>query len=274
MLTLNTHSLIEENYSQKLEYFIQGIIQEKPDIIALQEVNQSINSNTINCCKLTNFYPCQSDVIIRNDNHVYNIVKKLHNYGIYYYWTWLPIKIGYSIYQEGMAILSLKPIVDIDVFLVSKINDYNNWKTRKILGVRVQGSSDWFYSVHLSWWNDLDEPFQSQWIKLNNHLKDREKVWIMGDFNNPSNVENEGYNMVSNSNWFDTYTIANEKDDGITVENLIDGWKEKLSKSTGMRIDQIWCNYEASIKSSKVIFNGRNRPIVSDHYGVLINTGN
>ena len=41
LLTLNTHSLQEEDYEQKLEWFIEGILQEKPDIIALQEVNQT-----------------------------------------------------------------------------------------------------------------------------------------------------------------------------------------------------------------------------------------
>ena len=44
LLTLNTHSLQEENYPQKLEQFVETICQEKPDIIALQEVNQSINA--------------------------------------------------------------------------------------------------------------------------------------------------------------------------------------------------------------------------------------
>ncbi len=44
LLTLNTHSLQEENYLQKLEQFVQTICQEKPDVVALQEVNQSVNA--------------------------------------------------------------------------------------------------------------------------------------------------------------------------------------------------------------------------------------
>ena len=38
LLTLNTHSLREENQEQKLEWFLEAVMAEKPDIIALQEV--------------------------------------------------------------------------------------------------------------------------------------------------------------------------------------------------------------------------------------------
>ena len=44
LLTLNTHSLIENNYKTKLKIFTDAILQEKPDIIALQEVNQTIKN--------------------------------------------------------------------------------------------------------------------------------------------------------------------------------------------------------------------------------------
>ena len=41
ILTLNTHTLQEENYQQKLNWFVEGILKEMPDIIAMQEVNQT-----------------------------------------------------------------------------------------------------------------------------------------------------------------------------------------------------------------------------------------
>lgn len=44
LLTLNTHSLLEENFEKKLEWFVEIILKEKPDIIALQEVNQSMDA--------------------------------------------------------------------------------------------------------------------------------------------------------------------------------------------------------------------------------------
>ena len=42
ILTLNTHSLVEENYRVKTEIFIDTVLRERPDVIALQEVNQTI----------------------------------------------------------------------------------------------------------------------------------------------------------------------------------------------------------------------------------------
>ena len=42
LLTLNTHSHVEEDYREKLEAFVQAVSEEEPDVIALQEVNQTI----------------------------------------------------------------------------------------------------------------------------------------------------------------------------------------------------------------------------------------
>lgn len=41
IMTLNTHSLAEPEYESKLAAFAGSLVQIKPDIIALQEVNQS-----------------------------------------------------------------------------------------------------------------------------------------------------------------------------------------------------------------------------------------
>lgn len=37
-----------------------------------------------------------------------------------------------------------------------------------------------------------------------------------------------------------------------------------------MRIDFIWTNSENRIERTNVIFNGKNEPVISDHYGVMI----
>lgn len=270
---MNTHSLIEDNYFQKLEYFVDAIQIEKPNIIALQEVNQSIKSQEVSKNCLINYIPCQSNVTIKKDNHAYSVINMLHSLGIDYYWTYLPIKIGYKDFQEGLAFLSLNPIVDTKTFLISNINDIYNWRTRKCLGIKVSNNNDWFYNTHMSWWNDIDEPFENQWNVLQRSIQNGSGIaWLMGDFNNPAEIENEGYSLMLKSGWLDTYNLSKSKDIGFTVEKLIDGWKDKLSKSTGMRIDQIWCNHRINIESSKVIFNGENGEIVSDHYGVIIST--
>ncbi|MDE5917407.1 MAG: hypothetical protein K2G62_04695 [Oscillospiraceae bacterium] len=149
MLTLNTHSLIELNYEEKLNYFVNAIVRYEPNIIALQEVNQTASASSVSNKSLTGFTQCQSAIPLKKDNHAYRVVELLREKNLNYYWTWLPIKNGYDKYDEGLAILSKEKILETDTVLVSCINDYNNWKTRKILGIYSGGK--WFYSVHLGW---------------------------------------------------------------------------------------------------------------------------
>ena len=96
--------------------------------------------------------------------------------------------------------LSKKPIARVQQFLTSKTDDYENWKTRRILGIQPEGSSDWFFTVHMGWWNDEEEPFIDQWKCIQETLKDpkyREgTIWLMGDFNSQDDVRGEGYDLV------------------------------------------------------------------------------
>lgn len=271
LLTLNTHSLIEANYPQKLTDFVAAVAEEMPDIIALQEVNQRADEAVVDAASLLHYTACDANTIIRADNHVLSAVKMLADRGVRYYWTWLPVKNGYGIFDEGLALMSLSRISAVDALTVSVTDDYLNWKRRKILGIRTQNAPDeWFFSVHYGWWGDQDEHFESQWQATATHMARYGKVWLMGDFNNPADLRSEGYDLVSDGGWFDSYALAERRDNGITVEQVIDGWRERTGDRTGMRIDQIWVNRPAEVKSSRVIFNGLNYPVVSDHYGVMI----
>lgn len=273
LLTLNTHSLVEENYEQKLRDFAEAVSKERPDIIALQEVNQTASEDAVPECGLAGYFPADENAVIRRDNHVYRLARILAEMGICYSWTWLPLKLGYDKYDEGIAVMSLSPIVNVSAPLVSGINDYYNWKTRKLLGICTKDApEEWFYSVHFGWWDDPDEPFPPQWKKTSQHMLRHKKVWLMGDFNSPAEVRNEGYDMIVRDCWHDSYMLAEHKDSGITVGHVIDGWRDKIRSGTGMRIDHIWCSEKTDVKSSEVLFNRMNYPVVSDHYGVMIET--
>src|SRR5699024_11659528 len=112
-----------------------------------------------------------------------------------------------------------------------------------ILGALIDGNGEqqWFYSVHAGWWKEEKDPsidpFSIQWNRLEAEVKteDSTPIWILGDLNNPAHVRKEGYDYVKQSGWFDCYELAEQKDNGITVTENIDGWKEK-EKITGMRI--------------------------------------
>lgn len=260
LLTINTHSLIEENYSQKLSEFVKAVSIEKPDIIAMQEVNQSFDKKAV--YNPQRYVPCDSLAVIREDNHAYNAAQSLTDY----FWTWLPIKNGYGKFDEGIALMSRSPIVKTDVVTVSDICDYHNWKTRKLVGICTEERPDeMFYSVHYGWWNDTQEPFEKQWSKTISHMQKNNTVWLMGDFNNPSDVRNEGYDLIKKSGWHDS---AGEE--YFTAHGKIDGWNSDAD--TGMRIDFIFCNKAQDFLYSKPIFDDKNYSVISDHFGVIAET--
>ncbi|MBQ7835599.1 MAG: endonuclease/exonuclease/phosphatase family protein [Ruminiclostridium sp.] len=271
IMTLNTHSLIEGNYSEKLRIFVDAVAVEKPEIIALQEVNQTISA-ALAGNSIKGYFPCSDSVVIKADNHVYRAAEMLSEKGVDYYWTWLPLKKGYDIFEEGIAVMSRSNILEAAIIPVSKADDYNNWKTRKLLGIRTKALPDeWFFSAHYGWWNDCDDPFRDQWLKTMYSMKKYENAWLMGDFNNPAEIRGEGYDMVESCFWHDSFRLADKKDDGITVSGEIDGWRGENNCKNGMRIDHIWSRKKTIVTSSQVIFNGKNYPVISDHYGVIIN---
>ncbi len=272
IITLNTHSLIEPGYEEKLQQFASVILTEQPDLLALQEVNQTALKEEADIALLKGYVPCQKAISVKADNHAARLASLLLKGDLSYSWTWLPIKMGYSRYDEGLAIFSRRPVEETYEGLISKDCAYTNWKTRKILGICTGGA--WFYTIHMGWWEDHDS-FADQWARTEQILMAKKGLgcglWLMGDFNSPAQVRGQGYDLVTASGWKDTYLLAEERDNGITVEEAIDGWKEKEAGAPeGMRIDSIWTWGEERILSSKVICNGSYYPKVSDHYGVMI----
>ncbi len=279
LLTINTHSIVEENYQQKTRIFLDKVAELRPDIIAMQEVNQNSAAGEAGAAlQLGRYVNNKEPRRMKSDNHAATVAAGLRQKGLEYSWTWLPIKLGYNIYDEGAAVFCRKPIADTDVILLTSEDDYNNWRTRYALGIRPAGSTDWFYTVHMGWWQDEKEPFGEQWLRLQQGIKAKAaegRVFLMGDFNSPAQVRQEGYDLITESGWHDTYLLADRKDGGNTVRGVIDGWRDKLTNEQmleGMRIDHIWCNKEIAVKNSRICFDGENEPVVSDHFGLIIDT--
>ena len=278
LLTLNTHSLIEPDYEAKRKIFVDFIAREQPEVFALQEVNQTAAAPLLGEIP-ARYYPCSGNtVLLKADNHAAAVARMLEEAGCAYHWSWLPAKIGYDRYDEGMAVFSRAPITAAENLLLSQINDYNNWKTRRALGICA--GDVWYYAVHMGWWKDEEEPFKAQWetfLKNTKSLMEKKEtsLWVMGDFNSPASVRGEGYDLVRVSGFKDTWDLAEKKDAGFTAPPKIDGWKEAEGKSPeqGMRIDYIWHWGDINIEESRVLCNGKREPAVSDHYAVMIKTG-
>ena len=268
LLTLNTHSLIIPEHETKREIFVDFIAKEQPEVFALQEVNQTAAAPLLAEAP-AGYYPCPGNmVLLKADNHAAAVAKMLEARGVHYYWSWLPAKVGYDIYDEGAAVFRRAPITDAENLLLSQINDYNNWKTRRTLGVCA--GDVWYYTVHLGWWKDEVEPFAPQWEKLSKAAGAKKTAFLLGDFNSEADVRGEGYDLVLGSGWQDTYRLAQQRDAGYTVVEAIDGWRDAPDAAAKKRIDQIWCSKAVAVKSSRVVFSGLQEPQVSDHAGVMI----
>ena len=94
----------------------------------------------------------------------------------------------------------------------------------------------------------------------------------MGDFNAPAEIRGEGYDYVEDTGWYDTFPRAQEKVGNYTFSGLIDGWEgeEGQPRPEGLRIDYVWCSVPVEVTSARVVFDGGVYPVVSDHYGVLV----
>lgn len=276
LLTLNAHSLLEKDYPVKLRQFAEFAAKEMPDLIALQEVNQTIGAKPVSPELLEGMIPAPgADLPVLEDNHAAHLARLLREKGFCVDWIWLPVKISYDKYDEGLAILCPKGrIEETDSIHLSRSADYSNWRVRKALGARI--GSDWFYTVHMGWWSDPEEPFQHQWAQLNaNVRRGSGNTWLLGDFNSPAEVRGEGYDLMRSDGWQDAWLLADEVRGEATVEGAIDGWRDRVENPgelTGMRIDHIWCQRPEHIRRARVVFDGRREPKVSDHYGILLET--
>ena len=104
----------------------------------------------------------------------------------------------------------------------------------------------WYYTVHLGWWKDEEEPFADQWNILAAAAGAKPLAFLLGDFNSEADVRGEGYDLILRSGWQDTYRLARQRDDGYTVVQAIDGWRDAPDAAAKKRIDQIWCSESAS----------------------------
>lgn len=273
IMTLNCHSLEEKNYKEKLEAFVLETVRLKPQIIALQEVNQSINAKAVSDDMGYGYYPCDEEAVIKEDNHAFNAAKRLQSLGYPMHWTWTPAKKGYDKYEEGLALFSAFPISEAQQVYTTISRDFDNWKVRKALSIVscIGNKMMQFVSVHMGWWEDKEEPFISQWENLEKIAERNDRCFVMGDFNSPASMKNGGYDYIISKGWKDTYQLAKARDEGFTVCKKIDGWRNRDSEEN-MRIDFIFTDGadDITVESSAVVFNGKNGPVVSDHFGVMI----
>lgn len=258
LLTLNCHSWQETHQIEKIKYLAKVIVENKYDVIALQEVSQSIDSDIL----FDN---------IRIDNYAVILINEIKELGGYTYdLVWDFSHIGYDKYEEGLAILSRHDILEKESFYITENKSVDFWKSRKIVKavIEINNKAMDFYSCHLGWWDDCDESFEEQVNELYKRVeKGNELSFLMGDFNNNALIKDEGYDFIKSKGLLDTYEISSKKDSGITVREKIAGWDDNTED---LRIDIIFTNKKIDVLESRVIFNNINKDVISDHFGVEV----
>ena len=272
VLTLNTHSWLEENQEEKMQRLAKKIAEESFDVIALQEVNQTAESNQVTS-PFSFTQPAMAQ-IIKEDNFALKLVTYLNEvYNLTYYWSWAYNHIGFDKYNEGVALLSKYPLKEVTTYSLSKATDPLDYHTRVALGATIDihdKQAYHFISLHASWWERENKKYfpyearQLQKIKENQALP----VIIMGDFNNPCQKENEGYDLLLEQ-WFDSYQLAKETKGEYTMGGYIAGWD---ASTPPLRIDFIFLSNEEPIKKAVICFDGKDEPVISDHFAYFIET--
>lgn len=270
VLTLNTHSYMEENLEKQIEVLALAIKANDYQLVALQEVNQRKNSSKT---KPDNYFqPVKKQKAIREDNFMLLLVNRLREMDCNYYWSWVYNHIGYDIYHEGVGLLSKSPLTS-NSLLVSESADPADYRTRNVLISKTQFQGKDFVAVngHFSWWISPEKGFSYEWQLLEKELEKFPSLplMLMGDFNNSDVVANQGYQLVMESplNLTDSYKQAEVRHGRGTVEQAIDGWQDNHES---IRIDYIFNQPAFYAKTYKTIFDGKDRPQISDHLGIEV----
>lgn len=265
-LTLNTHSWMEANALKKLVDLAEHILAEKYDVICLQEINQLIDS------ELTEedfFYqPIPGTPALHKDNFALLLVNYLQKRGQHYYWSWAYNHIGYDIYHEGVAIFSKKPITATDI-LMSQVDDEHDYHTRRALLAKteIDGKETALVSLHMSWFG---KGFEGEWTALETELNAIGlPLMIMGDFNNPTDLE--GYQLIEASplGLRDSHKVAGKVFGNYSIVADIDGWKDNKES---YKVDHAFASKDFDILRSEITFEGGSAPVVSDHFGLEVTT--
>lgn len=265
VLTLNTHSWLEENQLEKCKMIAQEIATGDYDIIALQEANQTIAAQTIVPDGL--YCPTDTLVEIKEDNFALRLVEELQLLDCDYYWSWTYSHVGYDIYHEGNALLSKQPIIAKE-YLASQATDVWDHTTRKNLSgvTEADGQIVQVVSCHFSWWQD--GKFAYEWQQTEAFLAERaDTLLILGDFNN--DAASSGHQLVLDSSLQlqDSFLTATETIGEASVVKAIDGWQDNRE---ALRIDYVFASNDLQATEYEVVFDGTRTPIVSDHFGIKV----
>lgn len=268
LLTLNLHSWLEIHQISKIYQLAQFIAAEKVDVVALQEVNQFIHSPRLSDPA---GYLGQEDIRQDNTAHLLNtFLTELT--GQPYYWTWAVAHLGFERYDEGVAILTRqRPLASASLDLSPAYSYYDVPRRVAVAAQLDAPGQPWVASTHMSWWTlEGTALFEHEFTELEGQMKalaGSGPIILAGDFNNAAEVRAEGYDLMRQRGWLDTYQQAQEPVGSTTVHKAIHGW-DNLSQA--LRIDLALTDRPQKVSRHQVIFPDQGPEAISDHSGLLV----
>ncbi len=245
LLTLNLHCFAETKIQEKQKAIANKILDYDIDVVFLQEVAQTKNAETISG-------------LVKTDNYAWKLLELLKAINPEYQLFYIPFKIGFNIYEEGLGIISKHPLINKSSKYISQTRDFANWKTRKLLRCElyIEESKVVLATTHFGW-TDENEIFEKQ-FDLATEDFDKASVVIMGgDFN--ITPDSQEYEFIKTQGWTDIFIDNKSLFHEPTFNN------KAASKAETLRIDYIIVNNPFSLINGEILF--KDHP-VSDHYGV------
>ena len=267
LFTLNAHSLVDGTRERQVRLLSSFLLSELPDVIALQEANQSMSAP-----ELTDRHPnlMQNSTALKADNFALDILDRLIDNGEKYHLLWLHVKCGYGMFDKGLALLTREKPQDPRCFLISKEREVYDYRRRMALTAYLPDSHVTVCCLHTGRADDLSDPFAEQWKRLTSDVTSRERLIIMGDLNIPPDSSGE-YGKILSDGFYDLYSLAESPIGSSTVSGGIDGWSDR-NVGEKMRIDYIFSSFLPS-KGEKVtyrtVLDGKSGETVSDHFGII-----
>jgi len=268
ILSLNLHTYQETQQNEKFNLITDVIGKMDIDFIAFQECAQHKSA-------------AFTTGIIREDNMALILSDRLkakYNVGYTFVWNWAHY--GWTVWEEGVAILSKHPLINSEDRYISTYTGTSDITSRKVIFGSYQTSNGVFnlFSAHTHWrLTETDEEQNNQIRKIK--LMAAEKwaltsdslAFICGDFNgNPTSDSpwSEGYfTMMQNNEYTDTYLHANPEANNKPAQSIYN----TIGGDFPGRIDYIFMknNPHLTVIDSQIIFTSDCVGRVSDHFGVL-----
>jgi endonuclease/exonuclease/phosphatase family metal-dependent hydrolase len=247
ILSFNLHGMAPgSDPSTRLVHIIQNLEQLDPDIVGLQEINQTLGGNG-------------------DDNQGKVIADSLTRYfgRTYYFYNSATHAAWDNTFLESIGIISRYPILDSG-FASLAVYDF----PRKVVwgSIETPAGTVQFFNTHLSGPIAADQVQQiMQYIRAQEQIDPGIGSILTGDFN--STPESEAVQLLvgngSDTTFADTYHEANPSSPGYTVP----------AGSASSRIDFVFYHRSGAlnITASEVVLSTPFAPdqYCSDHYGVM-----